>query len=104
MKLARSAGALASILCLAALPAYGAARDTKVWAAAEAARPAQLALLEQVVNVDSGTGDVEGGRRIAAILSARLKALGFSIESVKAEADGLPENTVATLKGTGKGR
>ena len=57
-------------------------KDAKVWAAAEAARPAQLQLLEQVVNVDSGTGDVDGGRKIAAILSERLKALGFSVESV----------------------
>ncbi|MFI4965314.1 MAG: hypothetical protein ACHP9T_08105, partial [Caulobacterales bacterium] len=38
-----------------------AARDAKVWAAAEAARPAQLKLLQQVVDVDSGTGDVAGG-------------------------------------------
>src|SRR5437879_11654182 len=80
------------------------AKDAKVWAAAEAARPDQLKLLEQVVNVDSGTGDVEGGRKVAGILAARLKALGFSVESVKAEADGLPENTVATLRGAGKGR
>ncbi len=92
----------------AALPASAATppvpKDAKVWAAAEAAKPDQLKLLEQVVNIDSGTGDVEGGRKIAAILSARLKALGFSIESVKAEAPGLPDNTVATLTGTGKGR
>src|SRR5438552_161702 len=80
------------------------ARDAKLWAAAEAARPAQLKLLEQIVNVDSGTGDVEGGRKVAAILTERLKSLGFSVESAKAEADGLPENTVATLTGTGKGR
>src|SRR5262249_42327961 len=79
-------------------------KDAKVWAAAEAARPAQLKLLEQVVNVDSGTGDVEGGRKIAAILAERLRTLGYSIETVKAEVDGLPENTVATLAGTGKGR
>jgi len=81
-----------------------AAKDAKVLAAAEAARPEQLKLLEQVVNVDSGTGDVEGGRKVAGILAARLKALGYSVESVKAEAESLPENTVATLKGTGKGR
>jgi glutamate carboxypeptidase len=92
----------------AAAPALAApappARDAKVWAAAEAAKPAQLKLLEQVVNIDSGTGDVEGGRKVAAILSARLKAMGFRIDSVKAEAEGLPDNTVATLTGTGKGR
>ena len=100
--------AAASVAVLLGLPVQAApassARDAKLWAAAQAARPAQLQLLEQVVNVDSGTGDIEGGRKIASILAARLKAMGFSIESVKAEADGLPENTVATLTGTGKGR
>lgn len=97
--------ALAGASMLLALPVHAApAKDAKVWAAAEAAKGDQLKLLEQVVNIDSGTGDVEGGRKIAAILSGRLKAMGFSIESVKAEAEGLPDNTVATLKGTGKGR
>ena len=90
---------------LAAASAHAAAvapvpNDAKVWAAAEAAQPAQLKLLEQVVNVDSGTGDVDGGRKIAAILAERLKAMGYSIDTVRAEADGLPDNTVATLKGT----
>jgi len=101
-----SCAAMALALSLLAIPALAApaARDAKVWAAAEAARPAQLKLLEQVVDIDSGTGDVDGGRKVAAILAGRLKALGLSIESVQAEADGLPENTVATLIGTGKGR
>ena len=102
------AAALLASTAFLSSPALAAAppvpKDAKVWAAAEAARPGQLKLLEQVVNIDSGTGDVEGGRKIAAILSERLKALGFAIESVKAEADGLPDNTVATLNGTGKGR
>ncbi len=79
-------------------------KDARVWAAAEQARPEQLKLLEEIVNIDSGTGDVEGGRKVAAALIPRLKALGFTVESVAAEAPGLPENTVATLKGTGKGR
>ena len=69
-----------------------------------AARPEQLKLIEQLVNIDSGTGDVEGGRKVAAVLAARLKALGFTIESAPAEIPGLPENTVATLRGAGKGR
>jgi glutamate carboxypeptidase len=93
---------------LGAAPALAAPKavpkDAKVWAAAEQARPEQLKLLEEIVNIDSGTGDVEGGRKVAAALIPRLKALGFTVESVPAEAPGLPENTVATLKGTGKGR
>lgn len=85
-------------------PALAAGKDAKVWAAAEQAREAQLELLKQVVNIDSGTGDIEGGRKVAAVLIPRLKALGMTIESVPAEIPGLPENTVATLTGTGKAK
>ena len=93
---------MAPTLALAAPKAVP--KDAKVWAAAEQARPEQLKLLEEVVNIDSGTGDVAGGRKVAAALIPRLKALGYTVESVPAEAPDLPENTVATLKGTGKGR
>ena len=93
---------MAPTLALAAPKAVP--KDAKVWAAAEQARPEQLKLLEEVVNIDSGTGDVAGGRKDAAALIPRLKALGYTVESVPAEAPDLPENTVATLKGTGKGR
>jgi glutamate carboxypeptidase len=81
-----------------------AAENPRVLTAAQAARPAELELLEQVVNIDSGTGDVEGGRKVAAVLTARLKALGMTIEAVAAEESGLAENTVATLTGRGKSR
>ena len=67
------------------------AKDAKVWAAAEKARPDQLKLLEEVVNIDSGTGDVEGGRKVAAVLVPRLEALGMTVEKVPAEAPNLPE-------------
>jgi glutamate carboxypeptidase len=99
-----AAGLLAASAMAAQASPGMAPKDARVWGAAQAARPAQLKLLEQVVNIDSGTGDVEGGRKVAGILAERLKAMGFSVESVKAEADGLPENTVARLSGTGKGR
>ena len=72
--------------------------------AAIAARAGQLKLLEQVVDIDSGTGDVDGGRKVGVLFAARLKALGSSVEMVAAEASGLPENIVATVKGTGKTR
>ena len=78
------------------------ARDVKVWAAAEKAHAGQMDLWKAVVNIDSGTGDVEGGRKVAALLIPRLKALGATVESLPAEAEGLPENTVATFTGTGK--
>src|SRR5262249_23043121 len=61
-------------------------------------------LLERVVNVDSGTRDVEGGRQVAQLLIPPLKAAGTTVESLPAEAPGLPDNTVATLTGRGKTR
>ena len=102
----RIATTAAIILATTALPAAAKApaKDAKVWALAERLRPAQLELLEQVVNIDSGTGDVEGGRKVASLLVPRLKALGMEVETVAAEAPELPENIVATLKGTGRGR
>src|SRR5262249_32489179 len=101
--------ALAGVMLVSAAPALAAPvkpapKDAKVWAAAEAARPEQLKLLEQVVNIDSGTRDVEGGRKVGAIFAERLRNLGYGVEFVKAEAPDLPDNLVATLKGAGKGR
>ena len=85
-------------------PARAQPRDDKVWAAVQAIHPEQMKLWEAVVNIDSGTGDVEGGTKVAGIFRDRLKALGASIESVPAEVPGLPDNTVATFTGTGKAR
>ena len=99
-----SGAALAIATATQAEPVKAPKRDAKVWAAAEAAQPAQMKLWEQVVNIDSGTGDVEGGRKVAAVLTAELKALGATVESLPAEQSGLPENTVATFTGTGKAR
>ena len=79
-------------------------KDARLWAAAEAARPEQLKLLQQAVDIDSGTGDVAGGRKVAALFAERLRALGADVQSVPAEAPGLPENLLATFTGTGKGR
>ena len=102
----RIATTAAMILATTAMPAAAKApaKDAKVWALAERLRPAQLELLEQVVNIDSGTGDIVGGRKVASLLVPRLKALGMDVETVAAEAPELPENIVATLNGSGRGR
>jgi glutamate carboxypeptidase len=100
----RSALMIAASLAVTAMPATAQGKDANVWAAAERLRPAQLQTLEQIVNVDSGTGDVAGGRKIASLLIPRLRALGMDVQTVTADAPDLPENIVATLKGTGRGR
>ena len=103
MRVAIMAVLLAAVTTMP-VAAKGAAKDSKAWAAAERLRPEQLQALEQVVNVDSGTGDVAGGRKVASLLVPRLRALGMDVQTVAAEAPDLPENIVATLKGTGRGR
>ncbi|WP_419814050.1 glutamate carboxypeptidase [Glacieibacterium sp.] len=96
------AGAVA-LLAAVATPA-AAKPDAKLLAAATAARPEQLKLLETIVNIDSGTGDVAGGTKVGAILIEQLKALGATVRTVPAEIPGLPDNIVATVTGTGKTR
>ena len=93
---------IAATLLLTAAPTVAAADG--LLTAAAAARPDQLRLLESVVNIDSGTGDVDGGRKVIAVLAPRLKALNATIETVPAEAAGLPDNIVAVVRGTGKAR
>ncbi len=75
-----------------------------VYKAAEANRPWALDLLKQMVNIDSGTGDVEGGNKMVGLLTPRLQALGAEVRTEPAEASGLPNNLVAVFHGTGKGK
>ena len=79
-------------------------RDDKVFAAVESHRAGALDLLKEIVDIDSGTGDVAGGTKVEAVLAARLKAIGAEVRIEPAEAPGLPDNLVAVTHGTGKGR
>jgi glutamate carboxypeptidase len=84
--------------------AAAAHRNDSVYQAAVAHRAAALDLLGEIVNIDSGTGDAAGGTKIEALLAGPLKALGAEVRSEPAEAQGLPDNLVAVLHGSGKGR
>ena len=81
-----------------------AARNEPVYRAVEANRSGALELLQEIVNIDFGTGDVEGGAKIDALLAARLNQLGAQVRIEAAESAGLPGNLVAVFHGTGKGR
>jgi len=84
--------------------AHAAPRNEKVYRAVEANRSGVLDLLKEIVNIDSGTGDVEGGAKVEAVLAARLTPLGAEVRREPAEAPGLPDNLVAVFHGSGKGR
>lgn len=91
---------------IAATPAFAApkAQNGPVWKAAAAARADQLAMLEKLVNIDSGTGDKVSGQKASEFVAAELRALGMTVEMVPAELPTLPDNVVGTIKGKGKGR
>jgi glutamate carboxypeptidase len=62
-----------------------------------------LKLWEQLVNIDSGTGDEDGLKAVSAIATAELQKLGARIETFPAK-PAVGDNVVATFTGTGKGR
>ncbi|EJN02714.1 M20 family metallopeptidase [Herbaspirillum sp. YR522] len=64
--------------------------------------PAMLVLLEELVNIDSGSYDIEGVSRVSARLSGLLADMGFAIEQLP-----VPERAdlvVATHRMGGRGR
>ena len=66
-------------------------------------QPGAIKLWERLVNIDSGTGDMEGVNAVGAIAVEELKKLGAAIEMVPA----LPaygDNIVASLSGSGIGK
>jgi glutamate carboxypeptidase len=74
--------------------------DAELFAAARAEVPAVVSDLEQLVHFDSGTGDAEGLAQVEALLSARLRDLGATVNSSPA-APSAGSVITATLHGTG---
>jgi glutamate carboxypeptidase len=98
------AGVWAALILGAGLAQAEPRREEAVYRAVLANRAWALDLLKEIVDIDSGTGDVEGGAKVETVLGARLEALGADIKTSPAEAPGLPDNLVATFHGAGKGK
>ena len=97
----RSILAFAAAVALAT-PAAHAAPDAKLLAAVTAAQPAVVDTLKSLVMIESGSTDVDGLAKIAALLDDRLKALGFKTERRKAMPGVGADIVVGTLTGGGK--
>ncbi|GLX12350.1 glutamate carboxypeptidase [Pseudomonas straminea] len=67
---------------------------------AQAEQKPYLATVEQLVNVDTGTGQEPGLKTVSALLVERLKALGAKVETSPASPSA-GDNIVGTFKGTG---
>ena len=51
-----------------------------IFSLAKKEKPALLKTLEELVSIESGSGDIEGLDRIAELIAGRLKALGGKVE------------------------
>lgn len=104
---------LRTLLALACLGAPAAVLAAPVAAVHDAAKDQQQAMLDtmrDLVNIESGSKDVEGVERIAALIGERLKALGGKVEILQAtdvfRLDDTPERVGpmvhAEFKGSGQ--
>ena len=95
--------AVAMLLLGAASMAPAAEANKPLLDSAARQQPGAIKLWERLVNIDSGTGDMEGVNAVGAVAVEELKKLGAAIEMVPA----LPafgDNIVASLSGAGKGK
>ncbi|HET7501039.1 MAG TPA: M20/M25/M40 family metallo-hydrolase [Kofleriaceae bacterium] len=107
------AASLAPLLACAAPPAQapsapppvaaGRLDDTEraIGAAVDRKNAEALALLEQLVNINSGTMNFDGVRQVGAVLRAQLDALGFTTQWVDGAGFGRAGHLVAERRGTG---
>jgi glutamate carboxypeptidase len=79
-----------------------AAPNKPLLSAATTEAPRVTATLEQLVNIETGTGDAAGMAAMADYLEGRLKALGATVERVKPKGETKGDIIVARLQGTGK--
>src|SRR6185437_14459190 len=74
-------------------------RNNAVYRAVEGHRPGAIDLLKRIVDVDSGSGDIAGGKRVEEILSAPLRAAGATVRTAPAEVSGVAPNLIAEFHG-----
>jgi glutamate carboxypeptidase len=92
-------------LCLLGLalasPALAGPPNEKLRAAAEAAKPALIDTLRDMVMIESGSSDVEGLAKMADFTEARLKALGAKTERRKVTRGAGADIVIGTFEGSG---
>ena len=81
--------------------AFGQTRDEALFAAAAAEKPAVIRTLENLVNIETGTGDGEGLGSAGKYLEDELKSLGFTVTRSKSAGIVVGDNIVGKRKGKG---
>jgi glutamate carboxypeptidase len=96
-----AASAVALVLNIGAAAA---SPDARLLAAATTAQPAVIDTLKELVLIETGSADVAGLAKMAELLEARLKALGFKTERRKSTAGAGADIVIGTINGTGTQR
>src|SRR5262249_35437170 len=78
-----------------------AAIEAAIVRAVDTGNPAALALLERIVNINSGTMNLAGVREVGAVLRAQLDALGFTTRWVDGAGFGRAGHLVAEHRAAG---
>ena len=105
MQVNRTASLLASIAAFCCASVVAAPQDAKEKALVrhvDAHEQAQIALLEQIVNVNSGTMNFAGVRKVGDMLAPRFEALGFKVTWVDGKPFGRAGHLLATRAGRGR--
>lgn len=98
---------LLTVLLVAASPAAGqqlTAVERRVVSAVDRGTPAAITLLERTVNINSGTHNFAGVRRVGDALSGEFRQLGFTTRWIEGASWKRAGHLVAEWKGNGRGR
>ncbi|ODP37130.1 M20/M25/M40 family metallo-hydrolase [Sphingomonas turrisvirgatae] len=96
---------IASLARAAALPAAAQGpADQKIAATVKAETDRHIALLERLVNQNSGSLNLPGVTRVGEMVRAELEPLGFAVEWIDMKATGRAGHLIATHKGNGRGK
>src|SRR5689334_13949437 len=80
------------------------ATEQRIVTAATDETPRAIQMLETLVNVNSGTMNLEGVTRVGEMMRAELEPLGFTVRWVPMEAVNRAGHLVAEHKGSGRGK
>jgi len=100
--------AASALLCVMSAPAFSAtgtlsSTEKKIVKAADAQEEPALVLLEKLVNINSGTMNLEGVERVSVVMRGELDKLGFVVRWIPMTQVGRAGHIVAEHKGSGRG-
>ncbi|GHC09159.1 M20/M25/M40 family metallo-hydrolase [Thermomonas carbonis] len=93
--------ALSAAPCLAATPS---ATEQRLRDSIQADQPHAIALLERLVNQNSGSLNIAGVTAVGEMVRAELEPLGFDVQWIDMRATGRAGHLVATHTGKGRGK